>query len=629
MNTRIASRKRWLSLATAVAAAGSVVSMGTAALFAAGGSAPAAAPAAAGSYWGYSTGTVVHTGVLQGGLNGPRLGNVDEAFSGATVSNRGIGAMPPVGPSAVAGQIVNEMSREVQRVLPAGMPARSTFARGAGLEVGLAEALPAGLPQIPINSVQSLGPARFDLTRQIGPVTINPLVSAAALKGQGTTDWNDDACVIGKPISQGLGNAVDVRLVGLGAPALPGGPSLLATAASGPQRGVAQSRSQTALMRQSDAAGKVLGSKLALGTETRQTIAPVTLFKGTPAEITIEVLGEWVLRAVAGGVPGSAYVRYAPGGSPTPTTPILRIVQRGLLQPVTKIVNFQDLFGSGKLLPIPLVNIPGIAKITVGESARALGSDGSANPAGPHVAPDGTSASAAVDVVRVQLLERRDLLGRLLSGVGDVRIGHMEARAEAPKGGIDCGIPVAKTVSPSVARPGETLNYKVNISNPFDCTLNPVKVVDEVAPSGVRTSLVNALGGQKSGNTITWSNVGPIAPHASKTVPVSMLIAPDSPAGVVSNHVNVNATCTSGGEADGMSNVVVPVDGAAGVDSKVVSVQAAPGGAQVLASTETNTGVDGLAATGISAWLHTVGTAMALVGAFGLLGLRKLSRTTS
>src|SRR5205085_12486642 len=119
------------------------------------------------------------------------------------------------------GHVVNEMSREVRRVLGAGVAAGSTRAGGAGLEVGLAEALPAGRPQIPINSVQSLGPARFDLTREIGPVTINPLVSAAALKGQGTTDWNDDACLIGKPISQGLGNAADVRLVGLGAPALP------------------------------------------------------------------------------------------------------------------------------------------------------------------------------------------------------------------------------------------------------------------------------------------------------------------------------------------------------------------------------------------------------------------------
>src|SRR5207244_3431328 len=120
-------------------------------------------------YWGYSTGTVLHAGVLQGGLNGPRLGNVDEAFSGATVSSRGIAAMPPVGPGAVAGQVVNEMSREVQQVLGAGSP-RNTFARGAGLEIGLMEALPAGVPQIPINRVQSIGPARFDVTKQIGPI---------------------------------------------------------------------------------------------------------------------------------------------------------------------------------------------------------------------------------------------------------------------------------------------------------------------------------------------------------------------------------------------------------------------------------------------------------------------------
>ena len=391
MGTRTASRKRWLSFATIAAAAGSALSLGVAGLFAAGGSAPAAPPPAAGSYWGYSTGTVVHAGVLQGALSGPRLTNVDEAFSGATVSSRGIAAMPPVGPGAIAGQIVNEMSREVQQVLPSGMAARNTFARGAGLEVGLMESLPAGLPQIPVNRVQSLGPARFDLTRQIGPVTVNPVVSAAVLKGQGTTDWNDDECVIGKPLSQGLGRAADVRVLSLGAPALPAGPSLLATGASGPQRNVAQSRSQTALLTQTNGQGKVLGHNLALGSETRQTIAPVTLFKGTPAEITIEVLGEWVLRAVAGGVPGSAYVRYAPAGSPTPTTPIVRIVQRGLLQPVTKVVNFQDLFGGGKLLPIPLVNIPGVARITIGESARALGSDAGGG-AAPHVAPDGTSA---------------------------------------------------------------------------------------------------------------------------------------------------------------------------------------------------------------------------------------------
>ena len=150
-----------------------------------------------------------------------------------------------------------------------------------------------------------------------------------------------------------------------------------------------------------------------------------------------------------------------------------------------------------------------------------------------------------------------------------------------------------------------------------------------MAPGSVRTSLLNAAGGQKAGNTITWTNVGPIAPHASKTVPVDVQVAPDSPAGVISNHVDVSATCTSGGEADGMSNVVVPVDGAAAVDSKVLTAQSVPGAAQVLAATETNSGVDGLAATGAAAWVHMIGTAMALLGAIGLVGLRRLSRSLS
>ena len=616
------ARRRWISLGAVVAASMATVGLVAGAM----NSAPAAPPAAAGAYWGYSTGTVIHAGVLQGGLNGPRLGNVDEAFSGATVSSLGTGAMPPVGPGAVAGQVVNEMSREVQRVLPAGS-ARNTFARGAGLEIGLMEALPAGFPQIPINSVQSSGPARFDLTKQIGPITLNPVASASLLKGQGMTDWNNDTCVVGKPISQGLGHAADVRVLNIGAPALPAGPALLATAASGPQRGVAQSQSQTALTRQTDSNGKVLGSKFALGTETRQTIAPVTLFKGTPAELTVEVLGEWVLRAVAGGVPGSAYIRYAPAGSPTPTTPILRIVQPGLLHPVTKVLDFQDLFGAGKLLPIPLLNIPGVATITIGEGPRSIGSDGSSS--APHIAPDGTSASAAVDVVRVQLLERRDLLGRLLSGAGDVRIGHMEARAEAPRGGIDCPLPVTKTVSPTVAHAGEKLSYRIGITNPFDCTLSPVKVVDDVAPGGVRLNLASAPGGLKVGNTITFANVGSMAPHSTKTVPVDLNVAPDSKAGIVENHVTVSATCTSGGEADGMANVVVPVNGAAAVQSQVLTAQvAAAGPAQVLGATE-NGPFDGLAETGAPGWLHTAGVAMAIMGAFGLVGLRRLSRSAS
>ena len=48
-----------------------------------------------------------------------------------------------------------------------------------------------------------------------------------------------------------------------------------------------------------DAPDQLLG-RLGLQSETRQTIAPVTFFKGAPFQFTVELLGEWVLRAFAG-----------------------------------------------------------------------------------------------------------------------------------------------------------------------------------------------------------------------------------------------------------------------------------------------------------------------------------------
>ncbi len=53
-------------------------------------------------------------------------------------------------------------------------------------------------------------------------------------------------------------------------------------------------------------------TRLGLQSETRQTIAPVTLFKGTPFQFTIEVLGEWALRAVADGAAGGSSIHYGP-----------------------------------------------------------------------------------------------------------------------------------------------------------------------------------------------------------------------------------------------------------------------------------------------------------------------------
>ena len=51
-----------------------------------------------------------------------------------------------------------------------------------------------------------------------------------------------------------------------------------------------------------------------LATETHMTFAPISLLQSDPAlpaPVVIEVLGEWVMRAVATGKPGGAKVTYA------------------------------------------------------------------------------------------------------------------------------------------------------------------------------------------------------------------------------------------------------------------------------------------------------------------------------
>ena len=76
-----------------------------------------------------------------------------------------------------------------------------------------------------------------------------------------------------------------------------------------PDRAVQQSRSHTFLVPQEGTSSPI--RKFGLASETRQTIAPITLFKGTPQEFTIETAGEWVLRATADGNKGSVF--YGPG----------------------------------------------------------------------------------------------------------------------------------------------------------------------------------------------------------------------------------------------------------------------------------------------------------------------------
>ncbi len=518
-------------------------------------SAPAAAQVLApqADYQGYSTGSILHAGVLR--LGSTQLVDAELAFSGATIASQGTRGVT-FGPGAAPGTVVNEYGQVVQPSLPdATDPARRgdrAFGRGSGLEVGLANNLPTTSNQIILaQKAQASAPPPAEVRREIGPLKLDGLAYASLVRGEAQARFREDrTCLPGQPLSSGVGYVADAQLLGTGGTsAQPFDNSLVALDSSSPERRVAQSRSTTQLVPQVDINGNRLGDNFGLMTETRQTIAPVTLFRGQPTQITIEFLGEWVLRAVATGVGGPAgnYIFYGPGRV-TPQTPVLRILS-GLAPPVENIVQItlQQLLGTAGLV----VNLPGLAEIAVGEDPRGIGGSATSSPA---LNSDGTLAAAALDVVRVTLLD---------GTLADVRIGHMEARAQVPAGGIRCQLPITKAADRLVVNAGEQFTYTIEVTNPFgDCSLTNVRVVDTITvPTGLRYSVVRTSPqATVAGDVITFNDIGPIGPGSRGSATITIAIPPDSGGGLMVNNATATGVCATG-TGNGQTRIQVPITG--------------------------------------------------------------------
>jgi len=536
-----------------------------------------AAPQA--DYRGYSTGSVVHVGVLGGGagllggIGASQLVDTEVAFSGATVASQGTGGVT-FGPSAAAGTVVNEYGQVVQPTLPntgldGNLRGNRSFGRGSALEVGLANNLPNDANQVILSGkARASAPPSTDLVRQeIGPVKLEGIAFAGLLRGEAQARFREDGnCVAGQNLSFGTGYAAAVQLLGNGGAASdPFTNAVLSTRGTNPDRQVSQSRSITRLVPQVDVNGRKLGDNFGLMTETRQTIAPVTLFEGMPTQLTLEFLGEWVLRSVATGVGGAAgnYVFYGPG-TVTPSTPVLRILSgiSPTLGSITEITLQQLLGSTGLVIPVP-----GVAEVAIGEDPRAIGGNAAS---APTLGSDGTLAAGAVDVARITLLD-----GSLL----DVRVGHMEARAQVPPGGIQCRLPVTKTSDKQRVNAGEQFTYTVAVTNPFgDCTLNNVRLVDTISvPSGVRYSIVgtNPQASSVSGGVITFNDIGSIPPNQTRSVTITVQVAPDSGGGLFTNTAQATGTCATGtGVGEARIDVLA-------VGDVTVQVPEAGGGAQL------------------------------------------------
>ena len=468
----------------------------------------------------YGTASVVHEHALQVGEN--RVENADVAFSGAAFSS---------GPVA---EIKNEMARIINPALAAG----NAYARGSGLEVGLGIGQSEPNQIVPGSIAEAKAPPSTELvSKQVPNVSVPGVVTADLLRGQAQAKANS-ACTTGTDLSYGLGYAANVGLVN----------SAVRSAATTPDRAVSQSRSHTFLVPQEGAPSPI--RKFGLASETRQTIAPVTLFAGTGNEITLEFAGEWVLRTVADGKTGKVF--YGPGDV-TPDTPLLRILRPG---EENRILSTQDLFGAAGLT----IDVSPLLKVSIGAPPRMIGGADNSKPV-----ETGTFAAAAVDVVRVTLL---DVQGGLT--VADVRVGHMENATAVPAGGIECGIQMSKnTDKPKVGR-GESFTWTINVTNPNDCVLTQLKVVDTItADPGIVWTVDSAspTASQKSSDNVTWNDIGPLNPGQSKDVKITLTVGSNSAGGLFHNLAKATGVCgPAQGTAGAEAAVGVPLESSVTLD---------------------------------------------------------------
>ncbi|HVW31329.1 MAG TPA: hypothetical protein VHL53_02215, partial [Acidimicrobiia bacterium] len=407
----------------------------------------------------------------------------------------------------------------------------NAYGRGSGLEVGVAIDQSGQNQVIPGSVAEAKAPPSTKLvTTEVGPVNADPLVGARLLRGQAQSLANA-ACTTGADLSYGLGYAAGLGLVGT--PTTP----TVSTTADTPDRDVSQSRSHTFLVPQSGTSTPI--RKFGLASETRETIAPVTFFKGTPQQFTLEFAGEWVLRSTSDGKTGSVF--YGPGNV-TPETPLLRILDKnGALMSGVPEITTQTLFGPNGLS----INLPGLANISIGGPPRMIGGAAESKPV-----ETATLTAASVDVVSVQLLDQAG------ARLADVRIGHLENATAVPAGGIECGIGLVKKSDKDVVAPGDSFNWTVTVSNPNDCVLQKLKVVDTITGGGVLYTVDNSTPSADSSSTsgLTWNDVGPLNPGQSKDLLIHVTVLPKSPGGKFLDEAVATGVCgpaagTAGAEA--------------------------------------------------------------------------------
>jgi len=530
----------------------------------------------------YGTGSVVALNALA--LGNTQIAGTQAAFSGGAVNSAGLSSA-----------LTSEFG---QAVLPQGV-GRNAYGRGSGLELGLVTPV---VQNVDVNQLNLAGRAEAVaappsplVTKEI-PISLNPVAFASTLRGQAQATFDPTFCPVGRPLSFGLGYAENLQLLntlGQNADGSFAAPVLGTSTPEGQERATSQSRTVTYLIPNGDGTFGVVS-------ETRQTVAPITVLGAAlplPAAVTIEVAGEFVLRAIATGKPGGARIEY-------PGNPVITIKLAGVQ--LLKL-SLQDLLGQGGLP----VNAAPIATLTVGTPPRAIKGTGPA-----PVAADGTSASAAVDAVRLKLLEIPGLMA------ADLAVGHMEAAVTVPAGGVRCRIPVSKSATPDPIQVGQEVTYTIKIPSDagfysalFNCDLVGIKATDIHAntPGGPRVTLTSAEpNGRIEGGKAVFDNLGSYKKGDPPIVlTVKGRVPSGSRAGVLTDTADVTASlgnCQGGAAGEDI------VRGGANFEGTAITGKVTLAGPNVTGGT--------LAATGGTGMPLAIGGGL-IAAAMGMLRLRR------
>ncbi len=450
-----------------------------------------------GAFAAYATGTVFHTDPE---LTGTKVAaTVDMATADAVY----------------AGQPVSAFADELGRSLVTDLPAGSGQAQARAVKVD---------PPDAVGDVDTGEPAEAKAPPTGQPVVhestanLTPLVRADALRSEAAARAVSTGCVIGNDLARGVADADDTDV----ADTNPSGSStkpLLSLSADDPPRAVSQSVSHTRLVPIPGRPGR-FGAMA----EVRQTIAPITFgLPGTDEKFTIEVAGEWVMRAVADGTTGS--VTFGSEKRNDNDRPALRLIHG---KQVVDETGLRDLGGREGIF----VDGQPVGDIRIGGDRRAVG-----GPPTSTAIETGTLVSAAADAVVVRLFEP----------YAELRVGHMEVGLVVPPGGVQCpGITVTKTSEPRSVRPGVQFSWNIDVSNPNDCDLDKVQVIDTPASTAaVAWKPVSSLprATQSPDGSLVFDAFGPLGTGQTKTLELNAEVEPGSAPGTITNRAVATGAC--------------------------------------------------------------------------------------